>query len=45
MELHLAQLGDLLAELYDLLEKYAPAWYTEELHHKAESALRLVKKP
>jgi hypothetical protein len=33
-----------LKMLYDLLEEYAPAWYTEEHHDKAEAALRLVKK-
>ena len=35
---------DVLSELYDLLEKYAPAWYTQAHHAKAESALHRVKK-
>jgi hypothetical protein len=44
MELRRAQLTDVLAELYDLLEQYAPFWYTEEQHERVESALRLLKK-
>ncbi len=28
-----------LSDLHSLLEEYAPAWYTEEHHRKAESAL------
>jgi hypothetical protein len=27
--------------LFDLLEEYAPSWYTEEHHTKALAALRL----
>ena len=37
------RLIDALSELYDLLEKYAPAWYTEAHHAKAEFALHRVK--
>jgi len=29
-----------LAELVELLETYAPMWYTEELHNRAVSALQ-----
>lgn len=29
-----------LSDLHSLLEEYAPAWYTEEHHRKAELALR-----
>jgi hypothetical protein len=29
-----------LAELVELLETYAPTWYTEKLHNRAVSALR-----
>lgn len=29
-----------LAELFILLEEYAPAWYTEELRNRALAALR-----
>jgi hypothetical protein len=44
MQLRLTQVADALAELYNLLEQYAPLWYTQEHHEKAESALRLTKK-
>ena len=37
------KLREALKMLYDLLEEYAPAWYTEEYHDKAEAALRIVK--
>ena len=37
------ELREALKMLYDLLEAYAPAWYTEEHHDKAEAALRSVK--
>lgn len=33
-----------LSELRNLLEEYAPSWYTEKHHRKAESALRPKKK-
>jgi hypothetical protein len=32
-----------LTELYNLLELYAPAWYTKANHDKAEGALRAVQ--
>lgn len=38
------RLNDALSELYDLLEQYAPSWYTEEHHLMAESALDPRKK-
>jgi len=34
----------LAKELYRLLELYAPAWYTEELHAEAEASLLVVRK-
>ena len=37
------ELREALKMLYDLLEDYAPSWYTEEYHAKAEAALRVVK--
>jgi len=37
------ELREALKMLYDLLEDYAPSWYTEEYHDKAEAALRIVK--
>ena len=38
------KLREALKMLYDLLEEYAPSWYTEEHHDNAEAALRFVKK-
>jgi hypothetical protein len=32
---------DVLKMLFDLLEQYAPRWYTEEYHERALSALQL----
>ena len=37
------ELREALKMLYDLLEGYAPPWYTEEHRDKAEAALRFVK--
>jgi hypothetical protein len=34
-----------LAELFDLLEEYAPAWYTEEHHDRAVAALLAMEGP
>jgi hypothetical protein len=36
------RIREALKMLYDLLEEYAPSWYTEEHHDKAEAALRSV---
>ncbi len=33
------RLVEALSDLHQLLEEYAPTWYTEEHHRKAESAL------
>lgn len=38
------RLVDALADLHQLLEEYAPSWYTQEHHEKAESALQLSEK-
>jgi hypothetical protein len=35
------QLLNALRLLFDLLEAYAPSWYTEEHHKKALAALRV----
>ena len=32
-----------LADLYHLLENYAPSWYSQEHHEKATAALSAVK--
>jgi len=34
---------DTFAELVKLLEDYAPTWYTEEMHGRAEAALRTLR--
>lgn len=34
-----------LKELFDLLESYAPTWYTQEQHQRVSTALRLSPKP
>jgi hypothetical protein len=43
MKLQLIRAAEALAELYRLLEEYAPSWYTQQHHQIAESALRLLK--
>lgn len=39
-ELDRARLVDVLSELQNLLEQYAPSWYTEKHHEKALAALQ-----
>ncbi len=34
-----------LQELFELLEEYAPVWYTEELHERAMAALSAGERP
>lgn len=36
-------LTELLLEVQGLLEEYAPAWYSEDLHNRIEAALRPVR--
>jgi hypothetical protein len=36
--------ADALAELYRLLNDYAPLWYTERHHQRAENVLRMLGK-
>jgi len=38
------RLVEALSELRNLLEEYAPSWYTERHHRKTESALHPKKK-
>lgn len=45
LELDKASAVEVLAELYELLEEYGPSWYSEELHHRAAAALRLLREP
>jgi hypothetical protein len=41
LDLEKKHLAESLAELCDLLESYAPVWYTREHHERAQSALSL----
>jgi hypothetical protein len=34
-----AEASAVLRELFELLEDYAPIWYTEDLHNRAAAAL------
>jgi hypothetical protein len=44
-QLHLIiLLGKTVKELRDLLELYAPAWYTDEVREKTEAALQMLEK-
>jgi hypothetical protein len=43
MRLQLIRGAEALAELYELLEEYAPSWYRQQHHERAESALRLLR--
>lgn len=36
--------SEVLAELFELLEEYAPLWYTEEHHNRIEIALRIRRR-
>lgn len=37
------ELREALRMLYELLESYAPEWYTKEHHNNAKAALRSLK--
>jgi hypothetical protein len=43
LRIELADAGEVLRELFNLLEQYAPAWYTEEHHNRAVAALRVLE--
>jgi hypothetical protein len=43
IRLQLTRGAEALAELYELLEEYAPSWYRQQHHERAESALRLLR--
>ena len=40
----LAFIAEVLYELFDLLEQYAPMWYTEEQHNRAVAALSILSR-
>ena len=35
--------GEAFRELFNLLEQYAPVWYTEDHHNRAVAALRVLE--
>jgi hypothetical protein len=41
----LASVIEAFRELFNLLEEYAPPWYTEEHHNRAVAALRALEEP
>jgi hypothetical protein len=41
----LAAIVEAFRELFNLLEEYAPSWYTEEHHNRAVAALRALEEP
>lgn len=40
----IAGITDIYAEMFELLEDYAPSWYTEELHNRAAAGLDALKR-
>jgi len=38
-----AKVRDVFVELFNLLEQYAPAWYTQEHHRRATEALEVLR--
>jgi hypothetical protein len=38
-----SRFAEVFRELFNLLEQYAPAWYTEEHHKRAVAALRVLQ--
>jgi len=43
LRIELAGAAEVLRELFNLLEQYAPTWYTEEHHNRAVAALRVLE--
>ena len=41
---NLGKVHESLSEMYDLLEKYSPEWYSEEVHNRAQRALALFRR-
>ena len=44
MERDRVLLTKVLTEIYELLEEYAPPWYTQQHHDRVKAALSLVSK-
>jgi hypothetical protein len=38
------EIAEIYAEMFELLEDYAPSWYTEDLHYRAGEGLHLLKR-
>ena len=38
-----SEFAEVFRELFNLLEQYAPVWYTEEHHKRAVAALRVLQ--
>ena len=43
LRIELAGVAEVLRDLFNLLEQYAPTWYTEEHHNRAVAALRVFE--
>ena len=43
LEAQSVYVAEVFRELFNLLEQYAPTWYTEEHHKRAVAALRLLE--
>jgi hypothetical protein len=43
IKVDLAEAVASFGELFDLLEDYAPMWYSEQVHDRAQSALILLR--
>jgi hypothetical protein len=43
LRIELAGVAEVLRELFNLLEQYAPMWYTEEHHNRAVAALLVLE--
>ena len=43
LRIELAGVAEVLRELFNLLEQYAPTWYTEEHHNRAMAALCVLE--
>jgi hypothetical protein len=39
----IAEAAVIYAEIFQLLEEYAPVWYTEELHERAAAGFEVLK--
>jgi len=38
-----AEVAEVYIEMFELLEEYAPVWYMEDLHNRAEAGLRAIR--